>query len=173
MRMVSNNNMIILFMVICGLGKFVQTQHFNDREISIPCFEKATKLVKTLYSDMKNLEKQHQRIDRSLRIMGKREIFKKFGQLFLLSDKKEQKTGSFQECSEELGEHYNISYSWIASFEETIGGGDVNNLLCHDQEGLEETHQLRSLGKSFLSFYLYIYDNYLLSYFPQELSWKN
>ena len=70
MRMVSN--MIILFIVICGLGKFVQTQHFNDREISIPCFEKATKLVKTLYSDMKNLEKQHQRIDRSLRIMGKR-----------------------------------------------------------------------------------------------------
>ena len=77
--------------------------------------------------------------------------------MLLLPDKKEQKTGSFQECSEELGEHYNISYSRIASFEETIGGGDVNNLLCHDQEGLEETHQLRSLGKSSLSVYLYTF----------------
>ena len=34
-------------------------------------------------------------------------------------------------------------------FEETIGGGDENNLLCHDQEELEETRQLRSLGEGF------------------------
>ena len=47
-------------------------------------------------------------------------------------------------------------HSWITSFEETIGGGDVNNLLCHDQEGLEETRQLRSLGESFSSFYRYV-----------------
>ena len=36
------------------------------------------------------------------------------------------------------------------SFTETIGGGDENNLLCHDQEDLEETQQLRSLGGGYL-----------------------
>jgi len=101
-------------MIICGLRKCEET---SDRRISISCYEKATKLVKTLYSDMKNLEKQYQRIEKGLRIM----------------EKKEKKTGSFQECAQEL---------------ETIGGGDENNLLCHDQEDLKETHQLRSLAVS-------------------------
>ena len=32
----------------------------------------------------------------------------------------------------------------------------MNNLLCHNQEGLEETQQLRSLGESFLPFYFFI-----------------
>ena len=74
-RMV-NNNMIILFLIICGLGKCKRTtQNLNNEKISITCFEKATKLVKTLFSDMKNLEKQYQRIDKSLRIMGNNHIY--------------------------------------------------------------------------------------------------
>ena len=62
---------ILFFMIICGLRKCEQTK-YSDRKISISCYEKATKLVKTLYSDMKNLEKQYQRIEKGLKIMGKK-----------------------------------------------------------------------------------------------------
>ena len=65
---------ILFFMIICGLQKCEQTI-YSDRKISISCYEKATKLIKTLYSDMKNLEKQYQRIEKGLRIMGKKYTF--------------------------------------------------------------------------------------------------
>ena len=67
-------NRITFFLILC---RFAPSRHnnlnhrLNDKYISASCFEKATKLIKTLFSDMKNLEKQYQRIDKSLRIMGK------------------------------------------------------------------------------------------------------
>ena len=69
MRMV--NNRIILFMIVCGFWKSEQTKNINERKISISCFEEARKLIKTLYSDIRSLEKQYQRIEKNLRIMGK------------------------------------------------------------------------------------------------------
>ena len=93
---------ILFLMIICGLRKCEET---SDRKISISCYEKATKLVKTLYSDMKNLEKQYQRIEKGLRIMG--EKFTCLAECLsydLCSEKKEKKTGSFQECAQELGD---------------------------------------------------------------------
>ena len=90
-------------MIICGLRKCEQTI-YSDRKISISCYEKATKLVKTLYSDMKNLEKQYQRIEKGLRIMGKKFTCLAECLSILSSEKKEKKTGSFQECAQELGE---------------------------------------------------------------------
>ena len=59
-------------------------------------------------------------------------------------------------------------------FEETIGGGDENNLLCHDQEGLEETRQLRSLGEGYFTHLITACAKkcICLSVFSQELSRK-
>ena len=96
-RMVTNN-MIIFVMIISGLGKCKRTtQNFNNEKISITCFEKATKLVKTLFSDMKNLEKQYQRIDKSLRIMGKSAKYAFAGKwLFLYQVKKSRRPDLFK-----------------------------------------------------------------------------
>ena len=52
---------------------------------------------------MRNLENQHQRIARSLKIIGLYNISENYYLYFEFADKKSKKTESFTACSNELG----------------------------------------------------------------------
>ena len=66
----------------------------------------------------------------------------------VLSDKKRGKASRFTKCADEIGtgaKTFHFLYGSILLL--VFVGGDEHHLMCHGQENLKQTLEMRSLGR--------------------------